>query len=74
MSIELLDDAMHGEAGDGKRFATARARAALRGVALHALEDDRGASLYVASQHALTRQFTDLAEVEHWLKRLDGAA
>ncbi len=68
-------DALHEAlvAARGKRFATARARAALRGIALHALEDDRGAPLYVASQHALTRQFFDLAEVEHWLASLDAA-
>jgi hypothetical protein len=57
-------------AAGGKRFATARARSALRGIALHALEDDRGGPLYVASIHALTRQFVDLAEVESWLKRV----
>jgi hypothetical protein len=57
-----------------KRFATARARAALRGIALHALEDDRGAPLYIASWNALTRQFADLAGVEQWLECLERAA
>jgi len=57
-----------------KRLATARAHAALLGIALHALEDDRGAPLYVASCNALTRQFADLAGLEHWLELLDGAA
>jgi len=56
-----------------KRFETARARAALRGIALHAMDDDRGCPLYVASIHALTRQFADLAEVEAWLTAVDGA-
>jgi hypothetical protein len=57
-----------------KRFETARARAALRGVALHALDDDRGAPLFVASWNALTRQFADLVEVEAWLTTVDGVA
>jgi len=57
-----------------KRLVTAQARAALRGIALHALEDDRGAALYVASLHALTRQFGDLAEVDAWLDGLDTPA
>jgi len=57
-----------------KRLATAQARAALRGIALHALEDDRGDALYVASLHALTRQFDDLAAVEGWLDGLDAPA
>lgn len=57
-----------------KRLATAQARAALRGIALHVLEDDRGAALYVASLHAMTRQFDDLAAVETWLNGLDAAA
>jgi hypothetical protein len=69
-----VDDAMQGDIAAAKRLATARARAALRGIALHALEDDRGAPLYVASWNALTRQFGDLAEVERWLARMDGAA
>ena len=54
-----------------KRLATARARAALRGITLHVLEDDRGSALYVASLHALTRQFDNLAAIESWLDSLD---
>jgi hypothetical protein len=62
--------------GDGaglrqhKRLTTARARAALRGVTLHTIDDDRGAALYVASLHSLTRQFDDLTAVEGWLDGL----
>jgi hypothetical protein len=57
---------------DAKRFSTAQARAALRGMALCAIEGDDGRPLYVASFHALTRSFSDLAEVEGWLARVDG--
>jgi hypothetical protein len=65
--------------GDGvglsqlKRLATAQARAALRGIALHILEDDRGRALFVVSRDALTRQFDDLASVESWLDCLEAA-
>jgi hypothetical protein len=57
---------------DHKRFETARARAALRGITLHAIESDGGTALYVATFHALTKSFTDLADVETWLERVDG--
>jgi len=60
--------------GQHKRLAGACARAALRGITLHVLEDDRGRALYVASLHALTRQFDDLAAVETWLDGLDAPA
>lgn len=62
-----VDETLPGEPLGRKRFETARARAALRGIALHAIEDDHGSPLYVASIHALTRQFGDLGEVEAWL-------
>ena len=56
-----------------KRYETSRARAALRGIALHAMDDDRGGPLYVASFHALTRQFRALGDVETWLDGVDEA-
>lgn len=59
---------------DAKRLATARARAALRGITLHHTDDDRGAPLFVASMQALTRSFDDLAEVEKWLDKIEGKA
>lgn len=59
-------------AHDRKRLATATARAALRGITLQVTDDDRGAVLYVASMHALTRCFDDLAEVERWLLKIEG--
>jgi hypothetical protein len=55
---------------DRKRLATAQARAALRGIELQVTDNDRGAPLYVASMHALTRAFDDLAEVETWLVKI----
>lgn len=61
----LLDEAAR------KRVATAQARAALRGMTLCCIEGDDGRPLFIASFHALTRSFTDLAEVEAWLERVD---
>lgn len=72
-TIEAIESACAG-LNRQKRLATGQARAALRGIALHALEDDRGRALFVASLHALTRQFDDLAAVEAWLDALEAAA
>jgi hypothetical protein len=33
---------------------------------------DDGRPLFIASFHALTRSFPDLADVEMWLQRVDG--
>lgn len=55
-----------------KAFATLQARAALAGVALHRLEDDRGRDVFIVSRWALTRQFDDIAAVEAWLDRVTG--
>lgn len=49
-----------------KRFATAQARAALAGVALHRLDDGR----LLAARGGLTRDFPDLGAVEQWLLRV----
>lgn len=54
-----------------KRFATAQATAALRGITLRRIEGDFGQQ-YIATFHALTKAFDDLAEVESWLERVDG--
>ena len=53
-----------------KRLATAKARAALREIALHSTDSDDGRALYVASMHALCKAFDDLSEVEAWLDRI----
>lgn len=57
---------------DQKRVATLRARAALVGVALHAIDGDRGVPIYVASRWAMTRQFESLSDLESWLDRVTG--
>ena len=57
---------------DAKRFATAQARAALRGMVVHCIENDTGRVTFIATFHALTKQFGDLAEVERWLDHVDG--
>lgn len=56
--------------GVDKRKQTARARSALRGIALHIIDGDNGRPLYIANLHALTKCFDDLAEVERWLDRI----
>lgn len=53
-----------------KRPATAQARAALAGIALHILTGDDGRPEYVATKWALTKAFTDIADVELWLDRV----
>lgn len=58
--------------GDPKRLATAKARAAMAGVELHALTDDAGKPQYICTKWALTASFHDLADVESWLDRVDG--
>lgn len=55
-----------------KRFATARARAALIGAVLHCIEDDHGQDVYIVTKWALTRELRDLDSVEAWLDRIEG--
>jgi len=55
-----------------KRLATAKARAALRGIVLQVIESDAGRPEFIASLHALTRAFTSLGDVETWLNRIEG--
>lgn len=57
---------------EAKRLATARARAALRGIVLHQLADDRGRPEFVATQGAWTRSFTTIEAVEAWLDQREG--
>lgn len=57
---------------DLKRFATAQAHAMwLYGIRLEAIEGDDGASLFIATIHALTRTFRTIPEIEGWLFALD---
>jgi len=55
-----------------KAFATLQAQAALQGVALHRLENDRGQEIYIGTKWAMTRQMHSLDEVEMWLNRIAG--
>ena len=55
-----------------KQLATLRARCALAGVTLHALENDHGKTVYIVSRWALTRELADLESVAAWLKKVTG--
>lgn len=55
-----------------KRFATLQARAAMAGVALSRLDDDRGRPVFIASKWALTKQLDSLDEVSAFLTRIGG--
>jgi hypothetical protein len=55
-----------------KVWATAQARAALRGIVLVKSHDDRGRPEWIASYHALTRAFGSLEDVLAWLDRVEG--
>lgn len=57
---------------DAKRVATAKARAALRGIVLHQLADDRGRPEFICSQGPWTRTFTTIDAVEAWLDQREG--
>ena len=58
---------------DGRKaFATLQARAALVGVALSRIQDDRGIEVFIASKWALTKELATLAEVEQLLVRIGG--
>jgi hypothetical protein len=50
-----------------KLLATLRARAALAGVTLYAIDDDRGKPVFIVSRWELTRQLDSLDAVEAWL-------
>lgn len=58
---------------DAKRISTATARAALRGITLHQLRDDRGRAEFVVRWRALTRSFSNIDDVEAWLVRVEGS-
>jgi predicted ATPase len=50
------------------------AAAARAGITLHAIDDDAGALLLVASRWALTCKLHSLDEAEAWLNRVAGRA
>ena len=74
MSSARHDDALTPADVDIKRFATAQARAALRGYILHRLEDDNGVVVFIVTKEALTCELRDLDTVEHWLDVIEGRA
>lgn len=61
-------------ATDQKRLATARARAALKGIVLTTTAADDVATMHIASQGAWLREFRAIDELEAWLDRVEGRA
>lgn len=57
-----------------KRVATLAARAALLGVTLHHIEGDFIPHLFVVSRWSLTRDFTNLADLEAWIDLVSGTS
>lgn len=55
---------------DFKPFWGLQARAALLGVALHAIRNDLERWSYVATVGPITQELPTLADVERWLTRL----
>ena len=55
-----------------KQLATLRARAALAGIALNAIEDDYGSTVFIVSRWAMTRQIDTLEAVADWLDSVTG--
>ena len=56
-----------------KRVATLRAKAALSGHILHAIEGDNGQTLYIFSKWAQVRQLESIERAEMWLSHVTGA-
>ena len=55
-----------------KQLATLRARAALAGIAMNAIEDDYGSIVFIVSRWAMTRQIDTLEAVADWLDSVTG--
>lgn len=55
-----------------KREATLMAVAALKGITITPIEDDRGRRIYIASRWSLTRQCDTLDDLTDWLERVTG--
>lgn len=79
MSAELLkafaaeDKALaQARAAEAKVMANLKARAALRGVAIYLIDDDRGRDLYLAMHGVWQREFRTPAEVSSFLDLLEG--
>ncbi|ABE42918.1 hypothetical protein [Polaromonas sp. JS666] len=63
---------MSGTQYPDKAFATQQARAAIAGVSLHRLEDDRGREVFIVSRWAMTRELPSLDAVSAWLDAVTG--
>ena len=58
---------------DQQRLATLRARAAMANVQFHCFDDEcTGATIYVVSRWAMTRQLESLDAAEKWLDLVTG--
>lgn len=55
-----------------KRLATARARAALHGLVVHAMPDDAGRPEFIVTQGAWTTSLRTIGDLEQWLDRVEG--
>ena len=55
-----------------KQLATLCARAALAGIALNAIEDDYGSTVFIVSRWAMTRRFETIKDVDDWLDSVTG--
>ena len=55
-----------------KQLATLRARAALAGIAMNAIEDDYGSIVFIVSRWAMTRRFETIKDVDDWLDSVTG--
>ena len=55
-----------------ERLATLRAKAALSGHILHAIEGDDGQTLYIFSKWAQVRQLESIERAEIWLAHVTG--
>ena len=56
----------------GKPFANLRARCALSGIALSAIENDHGKKVHIVSRWNMTRELEDLESVSAWLEKVTG--
>lgn len=72
--MTLTTDQQTTAALDRKREATAQARAALAGITLHITTADDGRREFIATRWSLTRSFSDIGEVEGWLRAVTGRA
>ena len=57
---------------DAKRLASLRARAAIAGIVLHAIENDCGKTVYIFTKWATTREIDSIGIAEMWLDMVMG--